>query len=197
MTNEHTILQMAERNNGMVTSRMVQEKGIARQYLKQLVDKGQLERITRGIYLLPHAWEDELEQIQLRFKKGIYSRETALFLHDLTDRTPIMYTMTFPSDYNLTTVKKEGILATRNKKEFYDQGIEEVLSPAGNIVKTYSVEKTLCDILRPRSGVEIGVIAEAFKRYATRADKNILLLSEYSKMMKVEEKVRAYLEVLL
>lgn len=161
------------------------------------MDKGQLERTTRGVYLLSYAWEDELEQIQLRFKKGIYSRETALFLHDLTDRTPIMYTMTFPSDYNLTTVKKEGILATRNKKEFYDQGIEEVLSPAGNIVKTYSVEKTLCDILRPRSGVEIGVIAEAFKRYATRADKNILLLSEYSKMMKVEEKVRAYLEVLL
>lgn len=180
-----------------MTSKIVQERGIARQYLKQLVDKGELERTTRGVYLLPHMWEDELKQIQLRFKKGIYSRETALFLHDLTDRTPVMYSMTFPSDYNLMTVKQEGILATRSKKEFYELGIEEVLSPAGNIIKSYSVEKTLCDILRSRSGVEVGVVAEGFRRYVARGDKNIVLLSEYSKMMKVEEKVRTYLEALL
>ncbi|WP_241735625.1 type IV toxin-antitoxin system AbiEi family antitoxin domain-containing protein [Streptococcus oralis] len=191
------VLQMAQSNNGTVTSQMVKEKGIARQYLKQLVDKGQLERISRGIYLLPHVWEDELEQMQLRFKKGIYSRETALFLHDLTDRTPVMYSMTFPIDYNLTTVKQEGILATRSKKDFYELGIEEVQSPAGNVVRAYNAEKTLCDILRPRSGVESGVVAEAFKRYSVKVDKNIILLSEYSKMLKVEEKVRTYLEVLL
>ena len=186
---EEIILKMAEKNNGTVTSKMIDHHGIARQYLKQLVDKGLLERTSRGIYTLPHIWEDEMQHLQIRFKKGIYSKETALYLYDLT--------MTFPEEYNLTTVKKEGIIASRTKNELYELGQEEILSPSGNSVITYNAERTLCDILRPRSGVEIGITAEAFKRYIKRKDKNIPLLSEYSKIMKVEEKVSSYLEVLL
>ena len=45
--------------------------------------------------------------------------------------------------------------------------------------------------------VDIQVVAEAFKRYANRLDKNIPALSEYGKILKVETKLRAYLEVLL
>ena len=194
---EEQILQMAENNNGTVSSKMIDHHGIARQYLKQLVDKGLLERTSRGIYTLPHIWEDEMQHLQIRFKKGIYSKETALYLYDLTDRTPIQYSMTFPEDYNLTTVKKEGIIASRTKNVLYELGQEEILTPSGNSVIAYNAERTLCDILRPRSGVEIGITAEAFKRYIKRKDKNIPLLSEYSKIMKVEEKVSSYLEVLL
>ena len=36
----------------------------------------------------------------------IFSNETALFLLDLTDRTPNRFDMTFPATYNLTNVKK-------------------------------------------------------------------------------------------
>ncbi len=40
------------------------------------------------------------------FMMEIFSNETALFLLDLTDRTPNMFDMTFPETYNLTNVKK-------------------------------------------------------------------------------------------
>jgi hypothetical protein len=59
------------------------------------------------------------------------------------------------------------------------------------------MEKTLCDILRARTEIEVGVIAEAFKRYVTKSNKNIVKLSEYAKILRVEEKVRTYLEVLI
>lgn len=45
------------------------------------------------------------------FMMEIFSNETALFLLDLTDRTPNMFDMTFPETYNLTNVKKEQIIA--------------------------------------------------------------------------------------
>ena len=44
--------------------------------------------------------------------------------------------------------------------------------------------------------VDIQVIAEAFKQYMLRKDKNIPLLSEYAKKLQVGNKVRSYLEVL-
>ena len=83
------------------------------------------------------------------------------------------------------------------KKEIYDLGIEDVTTPGGNVVRAYSVERTLCDILKPHSCVDIQVVTEAFKRYAANSDKNIPVLSELAKLLKVEIKLRSYLEVLL
>ncbi|RZI48198.1 type IV toxin-antitoxin system AbiEi family antitoxin domain-containing protein [Lactococcus kimchii] len=197
MSKSDLVLSKARENNGTITTAMVQSEGIARQYLTNLVNQGLLEKSTRGVYVLPTVWEDEFINVQAQFKKGIFSKETALFLHDLTDRTPLAYSMTFPDGYNLSKVKADGIIANRSIEQFYGLGIETVKSPSGNLVRVYNAEKTLCDILRPRSGVETGVIAEAFKRYVTKPSKNIPLLSDYAKILKVEEKVRSYLEVLL
>ena len=197
MSNSNKVLTIAKENNGTVTSAMIQSAGIARQYLKLLVDDGSLEKVSRGVYVLPEVWDDEFFNLQSQFKKGIFSNETALFLHDLTDRTPLAYAMTFPANYNLGNAKNKGILASRSKELFYNRGVETVVSPSGNEVLSYNMEKTLCDILRPRSRVETGVIAEAFKRYATKPNKNIPKLSEYAKILRVEEKVRTYLEVLI
>ena len=197
MSNSNKVLTIAKENNGTVTSAMIQSAGIARQYLKLLVDDGSLEKVSRGVYVLPEVWDDEFFNLQSQFKKGIFSNETALFLHDLTDRTPLAYAMTFPANYNLGNAKNKGILASRSKELFYNMGVETVVSPSGNEVLSYNMEKTLCDILRPRSRVETGVIAEAFKRYATKPNKNSPKLSEYAKILRVEEKVRTYLEVLI
>lgn len=191
------IIKMAKGNNGLVTTAMVVAAGFSRGNIKYLVDKGMLERSARGIYILPEVWGDEIFNLQNRFKRGIYSHETALFLWNLTDRTPNRYHMTFPMNYNLTKPKGADIQCTQCKKEIYDLAIEEVTTPGGNVVRVYSAERTLCDILRTHNHVDIQVIAEAFKRYTADSDKNIPVLSEYAKLLKVEARLRSYLEVLL
>ena len=191
------ILNMAKENNGTVTSAMVDGAGFSRGNIKYLVDNGMLEKTARGIYILPEVWEDEMYHLQKRFKRGIYSHETALFLFDLTDRTPNRYYMTFPLNYNLTTAKNENIRCMQCKPDLYELGITETVTPGGNTVRVYNVERTLCDILRTYSHIDIQIMSEAYKRYATRKDKNIPLLSEYAKKFRVEDKVRNYLEVLL
>lgn len=191
------IIKMAKGNNGTVTTAMVVAAGFSRGNIKYLVDKGMIEKSSRGVYILPETWDDEIFNLQNRFKRGIYSHETALFLWDLTDRTPNRYHMTFPMNYNLTNPKKENIRCAQCKKEIYNLGIEEVTTPGGNVVKAYSAERTLCDILKPHSRVDIQIVTEAFKRYVSNADKNIPVLSELAKLLKVEIKLRSYLEVLL
>ena len=191
------IVKIAQQNNGIVTTAMVVEAGFSRGNIKYLVDKGVLEKSARGVYTLPEVWDDEIFNLQNRFKRGIYSHETALFLWDLTDRTPNRYSMTFPANYNLTKPKEESIECAQCKDAFYDMGIIEVATPGGNKVRTYNVERTLCDILRTHSHVDIQIVTEAFKRYARGTNKNIPLLVEYAKALKVEKRLRAYLEVLL
>ena len=191
------IIQLAKENNGVVTAAILSDKGILRGNLKKLVDEGKLEKTARGVYILPEIWEDEFVNLQARLKKGVFSNETALFLWDLTDQTPNRYDMTFPHNYNLTNVKSEGVNCSRVKQEWYAEGKTQLESPGGNRITVYNMERTLCDILRKRGGINTGIITEAFKRYTARNDKNIPLLSEYAKMFRVEEKVRSYLEVLI
>lgn len=191
------IIQLAKENNGVVTAAILSDKGILRGNLKKLVDEGKLEKTARGVYILPEIWEDEFVNLQARFKKGVFSNETALFLWNLTDQTPNRYDMTFPHNYNLTNVKSEGVNCSRVKQEWYAEGKTQLESPGGNRITVYNMERTLCDILRKRGGINTGIITEAFKRYTARNDKNIPLLSEYAKMFRVEEKVRSYLEVLI
>ena len=191
------IIRMAKENNGTVTTAMVVEAGFSRGNIKYLADKGMIGKSARGVYILPEVWEDEIFNLQNRFKRGIYSHETALFLWDLTDRTPNRYQMTFPANYNLTNPKEENVQCVQCTEALYELGIADAMTPGGNEERTYSMERTLCDILRPHSRVDIQIVTEAFKRYANRSDKNIPVLSEYAKMLKVETKLRTYLEVLL
>lgn len=192
------VLEMAKNNNGIITAEMAKEEGISRGNLKYMVERSFLEKSARGVYVLPETWEDDFFILQARFKKGIYANGTALFLHDLTDRTPNKFIMMFPKTYNLSNVKMEGaIIPVLTKREFYELGISISISPAGNEVKTYDMERTLCEIVRPYSNTDIQLISEAFKRYAEMKSRNIPLLSKYAKILRVENKIRSYLEVLL
>lgn len=197
MTNSEMIMQRVHENNGTITSSEIDKMGISRGSLEFLVKNGKLERSVRGVYILPEMWDDDMYNLQVRFKRGVFSCETALFLNDLTDRTPNKYYMTFPIGYNVTSLKDENVKAFRTKQEFYELGIITAKTTIGNPVKVYNAEKTLCDILRKKNNVDIQVVADAFKQYAKRNKKNIPLLSEYAKIMRVEKKLRSYLEVLI
>ncbi len=197
MTESQKILELAKNNNCVITTAMVVKAGFSRGVLKYLSDTGKLERTSRGVYILPEVWEDEFVNIQSRYKRGVYALDTALFLCDLTDRTPAKFYMVFPSTYNLSNPKRDGIVCTSMREPYFSLGLTEALTPGGNPVKIYCAERTLCDILKPKNHTDVQIITAAFKRYTSRKEKNIPLLSDYARTLKVEEKLRSYLEVLL
>ena len=190
------ILQMAHDNNGTVTTAEVTKAGILHEHLKGLVDKGLLEHVARGVYIVPTVLNDEMYCLQTRFRRGIFSHETALFIHDLTDRTPIKFSMTFPLGYNTASLKNENVQYTRVRKEHFDIGAAWTKSSGGNPIRVYNAERTLCDLLRGRSNTDMQVLTDAFRRYTRSEQRDVPLLSEYAKIFHVEKKLQSYLEVL-
>lgn len=195
--NEDTIQKILKTNNGIVTATQVTEAKIPRRCLSEMVNSGVIYKVERGIYALPEVWEDEMFFMQHRFSKGIFSHETALYLHGMTDRTPIRYAMTFPFGYNTGSVKKQGIMAKLSTEETYGLGIIEMSSPAGNPIKVYDIERTLCDIVKARHRADIQVINQAMKTYASSKEKDIAKLMSYADQLRVKPKVLKYMEVLL
>lgn len=70
-----------KRVNGYVSSAQVTSAGISRRLLAVAVASGKLVRVKRGSYALPDTWGDEMYITQPRFARGIFSDETALYLH--------------------------------------------------------------------------------------------------------------------
>ena len=70
-------------------------------------------------------------------------------------------------------------------------------TPFGHTVLTYDMERTICDLIRNRSRIEMQTFQGAIKAYAYRKDKNLRTLMQYAGMFHIEKILRQYLEILL
>jgi predicted transcriptional regulator of viral defense system len=191
------VYSIIKQNKGFVTSSQITDAGIPRRVLSELANAGRISLAARGSYARPETWEDEMCFLQYRFSKGIFSNETALYLHDMTDRTPHTYTLTFPHGYNAGGLKNQNARAKFVTQDIYGLGIIEMPSPAGNIIRVYDVERSLCDIVKGRNTCDIGVINNAMKTYAAAKTKDIGKLIDYAQRLRVKPKILTYIEVLL
>lgn len=191
------ILELAQRYRGLVTTAQVEDAGIPRARISDMVRSGELARVQRGVYCLADAWEDEFLATQLRFPKGIFSDATALYLNGCTDRTPFVLFMTFPRSYTATKARETGIEVRTCADDVLGLGLISLKTPYGNEVRAYDLERTLCDMLRGRQDVDVQLINPAMQQYVKSDSKNIQKLIEYATALGVEKKIRNYLEVLL
>ncbi|MDU3125799.1 MAG: type IV toxin-antitoxin system AbiEi family antitoxin domain-containing protein, partial [Finegoldia magna] len=101
-----SILETIKSNGGTITIKEAEEKNISPKKLQRMVKQGSLERVTRGLYLHPEFLEDSYYIFQHRAPKAIFSHETALYLHKLSDENPHKIIATIPSGYNTSMIKE-------------------------------------------------------------------------------------------
>jgi len=191
------ILQQMKKNNNVITTSQVLQLGYSKALLTKYVKAGLLERSRHGIYSLPDAVNDDMYVLMLRSSKIIFSHDTALFLNGLSERTPFRHTITIPSDSALPASMKGECNCFYIKPELHRLGMIEKKTIFGNNVPCYNMERTICDFLRSRNRCDEETLISAVKNYAVSKDKNLSVLSEYAKRLRVEKSLKHYLEVLL
>ena len=152
------LVEMAMSGNGYVTASQATEAGIPRRKLTEAVGRGDLVQVARGLYALPETWEDPYLVAQHRFARGVFSDDTALFLHGMTDRAPFSLTMTFPRGYNATPAREAGIVCRTCADDVLDLGITELTTQHGNVVRAW----------RGRSATWSGARARLMRRSSPR-----------------------------
>ena len=197
MTSYDKILKMIESNNGYITTKEIVSNKIDRKFLSNMVKKGMLVRISRAYYGLPSYIEDEYYKLLSKSKNARFSMATALYLHNLSDRTPLIYNITVPYGYSGSLQKEKNVILNFVKKEILDLGVIEMTSPFGMKIKVYDIERTICDIIKNKNKIDAEIFSKALKEYARSKNKNLTKLTKYAKTMNIENKVREYMEVLL
>lgn len=191
------IEEILHKQNGMILSNNLTENKIPRVYLSRMVKNGKIEKVCRGVYITPDTWEDDMFILQAMFSKAIFSHETALFLHGMTDVTPSKLSVTVPNNYGLGKLSEQNVRIRTSIKSQYGVGITEKETSFGRKVKVYDVEKTLCDIVKKSANCDIRFINNAFRHYINNENYNLRKLNEYAEILKVKQAIKKYLSVLL
>ena len=188
---------IASEHGGIIEAKIAAQRGISKAMLYKLCKEEKIHRIVKGQYILPDDMQDELLSISKRSDKIIFSHETALFLHGISDRTPFEHTITAPSGCIPSVAIKSECKVYYIKPELFDLGRTMLKTPAGNKVQVYDLERTICDVIRSRNKLGTETFLAALKMYAASPKKNLNKLNTYAKQMRVEKVLRQYLEVLL
>lgn len=197
MNDLEKILELAHKNNGFVTTKEVVQNNLNKMALKRLCDSNKLERISVGYYCLPNALVDDFYKVISKSKQATYSHATALYLHNLSDRTPLRFDITVPRGYGGSLQNDNNVSLHYVNKKIINLGVEIVKSPLDMDIRCYDIERTICDIIKDKSNMDIEIYTKALKWYAERKDKDILKLMTYAKKLNIKEKVIEIMRVIL
>ena len=167
------IKEKLKNNGGVITSKEFTSSNIPTIYLTRMVETGELIRIDRGIYINSSGDYDEYSFFQNKYTVAIFSYVSALYLQGFTDIIPLEIEATVYKGYN-----------------------KHCQTMFGNTVKVYNLERTICDLIKNRNEVETELLSKTLNRYIKYSYKDLNRLYEYSKKMKIYEKVKKIMEIL-
>ena len=115
---DYKIQQIYKNNGGLLILREASKQGISKYDFYSFVEENGFERVGRGVYSSADVWLDAMLLIHLRSEQAIFSHETALFLHDMTDREPFIYSVTVKLVIIPIVSRRTGLRFTQLRKNY-------------------------------------------------------------------------------
>ncbi|HEY5777513.1 MAG TPA: type IV toxin-antitoxin system AbiEi family antitoxin domain-containing protein [Chthoniobacterales bacterium] len=191
-------IQKAFKKSSVLRSRDLESHGIWRATLGQLVKKGVIVRVGRGLYTLTEGEVGEnhtLAEAGKRIPNGIVCLLSALRFHGLTTQQPHEVWLALDGKAREPRVDHIPLRIVRSSGEALHAGQEEHLIE-GVAVKIYCPAKTVADCFKFRNKIGLDVALEALRE--TWREKGCTMddLTRYARICRVGNVMRPYLESL-
>ena len=170
--------------------------GMTRYMLYSMLDKGILEKVTRGVYRLKELEplsNPDLVTIAVRFPKAVVCLISALAFHEITTQVPHEVAVAVPKDSRTIKLQSPPVVTHKFSKESYQEGIERHMID-DTTVQVYSPEKTLADCFKFRNKIGMDIFFETLKLYRSKCKPKIGEILRYSRVCRVESSIKPYLE---
>ncbi|MCP4657825.1 MAG: transcriptional regulator, partial [bacterium] len=152
---------------GVLRPRDLEPHGIPRAALQRLLQRGEVERVGRGLYMLPGADVTEhhsLVEACKRFPQGVVCLLSALRFHDLTTQNPFEVWLAIPQRAWRPRNPGVALRFVYLSRNAYEAGIEEHRIEGAD-VRVYSAARTVADCFKFRNKIGLDVALEALKDY--------------------------------
>lgn len=187
------------RQRGMLRARDLAHEGIPRMVLTRLVERGDLERVARGLYCAAGAegtGSDSLETVSRKVPNAVFCLLTALQLHGLTTQLPRQVWIAMPRGSHTPHNEYPPLKMVQYAPESFQAGIE-IHAREGTELRVYSAAKTVADCFKHRHRVGLDVALEALRDAWTQRKASADDLWLFASLNRVANVMRPYMEATL
>ena len=186
------------RRKHIVRARDLERARIPRNYLTRLVQRGQLQKLERGMYTaesLPASEHISLLEVSRRVPKGVICLLSALAFHGIGTQVPgeVWIAIDVKAWAPRITSPAVRIIRFSGKALHYDVRQKQVM---GGTIRVYSPAKTVADCFKFRNKIGTEVALEALRDSYRQKKATMNELFEAAKVCRVANVMRPYLESL-
>jgi predicted transcriptional regulator of viral defense system len=198
---EHTqmtrVIRRHASKSGHIRTCDLVKAGIPRIALTRMVRSGEIERIARGVYVLPGGKVTEnhsLAEIAGRVPEGVVCLLSALRFHGITTQNPSEVYLMIPSGTRTPREGRTRFRVFRAGGASLREGIIETRIEGVN-VRISDVAKTVADCFKYRNKIGLDVAMEALTECRRRRLCPMDDLWRFAKICRVANVMRPYLEM--
>lgn len=193
------IESLAAQSGGLVRASHARRIGISPATLSDLVRKGRLERLTRGVYYVTDAepcLNPDFVTVAVKAPRVIVCLISALSYYNLTDQIPHAVDVAIAKSSRAPKLEWPPLHVYWMSEPAFSAG-QTTIELDGVPVHIFSPEKTIADIFKFRNKLGTDVAVEALGEYLKRRDRDLGALWHYAEVCRVQQVMRPYLEALL
>ncbi len=191
-------------HNGVLTTAKLKEYGISYYDINKLLEEQKISRISRGNYIYNEIHLHDYEIISSLFPEAIIYLESALLLHEYTERIPNEWKIAVGRnmDRNKYDIDYPKIKAHFVEESILEIGVMEIETYPDEedhntkiITRIYDKDKTICDVIKHRNKIDKEVFNSAIRKYVKDPNKNLNNLYKYARDLDILGLIETYVGV--
>ncbi len=192
------VTELFQEGNGYLSAARLRAAKVTTVQIKELVEKGVIEKISHGYYWLVAPDKKKLEnyemlEVCLINRRAVICADSACYFHGLIKEKP--------AKLSVATLKTDRSKMNLNfpitRHYFSDIAFEQDLEEkeiSGIKIRVYNLERSVCDTIRFRNDIEKKIVDRIVKNYMKLEHKELDRLLAYADAMRVGKIVRSSLE---
>lgn len=181
------------KSGGVIRSYELQEPR-AYYNINKEIKSGNVIRIKNGVYMLPEELASTMIDVARIVPGGVVCMYSAWDYYGLTTQIPDGFYIAIEKHKKVVVPDIMGIILCYWQEKYCTMGVVET-EIANHKVKIFCIEKSVCDAIKFRNKIGTEVAIEILKNYLKRKERNISLLMDFAKQMRILSTMRQYIEM--
>lgn len=181
--------------SGFITTGDMQSR-VEYERLRSAVKHGALVRLRNGIYADVSALANNVIDVERLVPRGVLCLYSAFYYYGLSTQVPAAICVAIEAKRKVRLPEYPLINLYYWKKENLEFGIVQ-REISGYTLRITDLERTVCDAVKYRNKIGHDVCGEVIDSYLKSKHRNISLLHEYARRLRVHKTLTTYLETRL
>lgn len=162
--------------------------------IRRAAQRGELTRLRPGVYASPEVLLDTMLDIERIVPGGVVCLYNAWSFHQLSTTVPPNFCVAIDQKRKVVIPPSLPVTLYCWKRENLSLGVttEEI---SGHKVRITNLERSVCDAVKYRNKVGLDICAEVIRSFLRKEGRNLSLLTEYAKQLRVWTTLKNYLEI--